>query len=394
MIATHLASQAHEARRRDDVLRKRGCFGLGMALVGALIGATAPTAVFAQPAKAVKAQAADCAADGKVNVICGIAHAEDLQRIPGSDWVVTSGLERNGIRFVNTRDYRYMQVFPAPTARIAFDRQKFPDCPGPTAEKAVDFHGINLRVGANGVHTLYAVRHASQEAGSREAIEVFEIDARQKLPSVTWIGCAPAPAGVALNSVTPLPGDGFISSNFNWPENNRATDFPKGWSNGQLWEWQPGAKWKIVPGSEFFPGPNGLEASKDGKWLYVNLWPAMRVLRLSRGQSPVKVDLIDVPFHPDNIHWNEDGSLLVAGQGARDIARLQECMDLSTHFGKACQDVTAEVVRLDPDSLSITPVLSYPGRARVSIATVGLAVGKDIWLSSDFFDRIVRYPLP
>ena len=269
-----------------------------------------------------------------------------------------------------------------------------PDCPGPAVEEGMDFHGINLREGQNGIHTLYAVRHVTRDVDSRESIEVFEIDARQKQPIVTWIGCVPSPAGIILNSVTPLPGEGFVSSNFNWPGNDKASDFPKEWSNGQLWEWQPGTTWKIVPGSEFLPGPNGLEASRDGKWLYINIWPAKRIIRLSRGQTPVRIDIVEVPFNPDNIHWNEDGALLIAGQHVRDIARLQECMEFPGHFGRFCPDVLSEVARLDPNTLKLSPVLSYPARSRVSLATVALQVGQEIWISSDFFDRIVRHPLP
>lgn len=358
-----------------------------------------------QSAGAAIASATDCSpeGDGKIKFICGISHAEDLQRIPGSEWVVTSGLEKNGIRFVNTRTYQHMQVFPGKAARVLFDKRKFTDCPGPTTEEAVDFHGINLREGQDGVHTLYAVRHVSRHPGtrelvpgSREAVEVFEIDARLKTPAITWVGCVPAPEGVReLNSVSALPGDGFVSSNFNWPSDAKPEEFPNGWTNGQVWEWQPGAGWKVVPGSEFFPGPNGLEASKDGAWLFINLWPAKRVLRLSRGQTPVRADLIEVSFQPDNIHWNDDGTLLVAGQGGSSIGAVMNCMVLPDHFGRACPTITAEVARLDPRTLKVTPVLSYPGSiAGASIATVGLQVGREVWLSSDWFDRIVRYPLP
>jgi hypothetical protein len=53
---------------------------------------------------------------------------------------------------------------------------------------ALSAHGLNVRAGTGGVHTLYVVRH-----GSRESIEVFEIDGEAKPPVVTWIGCAVVP---------------------------------------------------------------------------------------------------------------------------------------------------------------------------------------------------------
>lgn len=49
-------------------------------------------------------------------------------------------------------------------------------------------HGISVRPGDDGLHTLFVVRH-----GARESVEVF--DATGEVPSVTWIGCVLAPAG-------------------------------------------------------------------------------------------------------------------------------------------------------------------------------------------------------
>ena len=60
-----------------------------------------------------------------------------------------------------------------------------------------------------------------------------------------------------------------------------------GGNTGELWEWHPSGGWKMVPDSEG-QLPNGIEVSKDGKWYYVNLWGAAKVMRMSRGQTPVK----------------------------------------------------------------------------------------------------------
>src|SRR5438874_1171509 len=66
-----------------------------------------------------------------------------------------------------------------------------------------------VQEGKNSRHTLYVVNH-----GKRESIEVFELDAKVRPPTLTWIGCVVAPEPVGLNSVLPLPDGGFIGTDF------------------------------------------------------------------------------------------------------------------------------------------------------------------------------------
>src|SRR6185295_20134543 len=109
------------------------------------------------------------------------------------------------------------------------------------------------------------------------------------------------------NSVAPLPDGGFVATNpYRRGDPDARARAQAGSNSGEVWEWHTGSGWTAVPDSES-PGPNGIEVSRDGSWLYINLWPASKVMRLSRGQSPVKKDIIDVPFHPDNIRWQADG---------------------------------------------------------------------------------------
>src|SRR6266852_7233787 len=77
---------------------------------------------------------------------------------------------------------------------------------------------------------------------------------------------------------------------------------------GEAWEWHQGKGWSKVPGSES-AGPNGIDVSKDGKTLYIGAWGTQTLIRLSRGQTPVKKDTVQVSFHIDNVHWAPDGTL-------------------------------------------------------------------------------------
>ncbi len=247
------------------------------------------------------ARAAGCDPDGKVKYICGMISPEDLVAVPSSNWVVASGYTAGGgIHAINTRDHTTRLLFPAANPTLRADAKTYPSCPGPldpAENEKFSAHGLSLRPGSNGVHTLYVVHH-----GFRESVEVFEVDVKGAAPALTWIGCVVAPATVGINSVTALPEGGFAATNpfRRGGGGNPRESLMSGADTGEVWEWNPKDGWKIVPGSEA-PGANGIEVSKDGKWLYVNLWNTGKVLRLSRGQMPVKKDVVEVPFHPDNI---------------------------------------------------------------------------------------------
>lgn len=328
-------------------------------------------------------QPAVCAPDGDVKFICGPVSPEDLVMIPQSEWVVVSGMYGGGVHVVNARDFQSTRVLPVAAPKERFDRKTYGACPGPMdpAEKEkFDAHGLAVREGRNRVHTLYLVHH-----GFRESVEVFEVDARTVPPTFTWIGCAIAPRNTMLNAVSPLPRGGFVATNFSRRDVERDA-LLKGTNTGEVWEWNAVGGWTIVPGSDAC-GPNGIEASKDGRWLYVNLWPGSQVVRLSRGPAPAKKDVIDLPFHPDNIRWQADGTLLAAGHGGGSTARVLECM------GKVCAGVTSDVARIHPETLKVDPIIRYPATEVFKSATAALQVGGEIWLGSITGNRIARYPL-
>jgi sugar lactone lactonase YvrE len=208
--------------------------------------------------------------------------------------------------------------------------------------------------------------------GKRESIEVFEIDARSKIPSVTWIGCAVAPDPIGLNSVVPLPRDGFIATNYLERGANASASRTKmmaGENNGELWEWHTGKGWAKVPGSEA-AGANGVEVSKDGKWLYVAAWGGQSLFRMSRGQIPVKRDSVQLGFRVDNIRFNSDGSIFAAGQGQR----------------------TSNVVKVDPNTLKVTELINQPDTPSFGSGTVAIQVGSEIWVGSFRGDKIAIFP--
>jgi hypothetical protein len=324
-----------------------------------------------------------CDPDGAIRFICGIPSPEDLVAVPRSDWVIASGYIRGGVSLVHTKTFAATQVFPVATPVERFDRNTYAQCPGPVdpgEKEKLSAHGLAIRPGPDRVHTVYLVHH-----GFRESIEVFEIDTRPAAPTFTWVGCVIAPATAAFNSVTPLPGGGIAATNPNRRVKPSAGADPT--NTGEIWEWSPASGFSIIPGTEGH-GPNGIEASPDGRWLYVNHWPARKVWRVSRGQTPVVKESLDVDFQPDNIRWQADGSLLVAGHGGPDTPTIIKCLF------KVCVEAASVVARVDAKAWAVRELIRYPANETFFSSTVALQVGKEIWIGTITGDRIARYPLP
>jgi hypothetical protein len=309
-----------------------------------------------------------------VRFVCGQEAPEDLVVVPGSDFVLASVYAGNGgIRLIDSRTKTTTVAYPTAASNERLDAKTYDSCPGaPDAAEKASFrtHGLAIRSGSNGIHTLYAVHH-----GPRESIEVFEVDARAKPPVLTWIGCAVPPDPIGLNEVVALPDGGFVATDFLARGIDAAARarMLAGDINGALWEWHTGTGWKKIPGSEA-SGANGLEVSKDGKWIYAAAWGNQTFFRLSRGQTPVKRDDVPLGFRVDNIRWAPDGSLFAAGQGGAAPAQ------------------TTNIVKIDPATLKVREVLRHPNSAEFGAGTVAVQIGKDIWVGSFRGDRIAIFP--
>ncbi len=319
-------------------------------------------------------KAASCDAAGNVRFICEQVVPEDLFPVPGGEWVLSSGMGVNGaIRLISVRDKTTTVLFPAASSKVRPDTKTYSSCPGPidlSNREQFRAHGLYLLPGKNSVHTLYLVHH-----GSRESIEIFEFDGRAKPPVLTWIGCAIAPDRVWLNSVVGLPDGGFVTTNYSpiGLAPNMRDKIMAGTNNGELWEWHTGTGWQIVPGSSM-PGPNGLEISRDGRWLYVGGWGSQSVVRLSRGQTPVKKDSVAVGFSVDNVRWAPDGSLLAAGQGGTSPSQV------------------SHVARVNTTTMTSQGLVRYPFSDIFAMATVAIQVGREIWVGTYRGDRIAIFP--
>jgi hypothetical protein len=315
-----------------------------------------------------------CSPAGDVQFVCGQQAPEDLVVLPGSQWVVASAFGGSGgIYVIRVSDRTSTLAYPGDAPRERLDARTYNICPGPpeAAFKAkFQTHGLYLLAGANSVHKLFVVVH-----GSRESVEIFEVDARQATPALTWIGCAVAPDPVGLNSVRGLPDGGFVATNFLARGIDAASraKMLNGETNGELWEWHTASGWQKVPGSEA-AGANGLEISDDGQWFYVAAWGSQSFFRLPRGQAAGKREEVPLGFRVDNIRWARDGSILAAGQGGAPGAQM------------------TIVVKIDPKSLAVKEVVRRPNSDAFSAGTVAVEIGSQFWVGSFRGDRIAIFP--
>lgn len=340
-------------------------------IVGAVIGiALASAGIVAQQAPPTPPP---CVAAGEVQFICDQRAPEDLVVVPGGRWVVAGAFSgAGGINLIRVSDRTSTRAYPAVGVAETLDAKTYKNCPGvPDAATKAKFqtHGLSLREGRNGVHTLYVVLH-----GGRESVEVFTLDTRPQIPTLAWIGCAVAPEPIGLNSVRWLEDGGFIATNFN-PRGANFAAMQKGEKNGELWEWHTASGWQKVPGSES-SGANGIEISPDGRTLYVAAWGSQSFFRLSRGDKEPKRDEIPLGFRVDNIRWAADGTLLAAGQ-----AIVQG------------QPPATVIVKIDPQTMKSTEILRQAPVGGFGAGTVAVEVGKTLWVGSYTGDRLAIFPI-
>ncbi|MHC1949934.1 hypothetical protein IF803_37140 [Bradyrhizobium sp. UFLA06-06] len=139
--------------------------------------------------------------------ICDVVSAEDLVRLPGSDYVlassyhVTGGPPSKGLYLIHATERKPIEAtWTAGTVSGSFD------CPGPLERGKLSSHGVAIRDTGAGSPTAYVINHV------REGVEVFNIDSSQSPPILKWIGCILAPDNMDLNSVAPLPDGGIVAS--------------------------------------------------------------------------------------------------------------------------------------------------------------------------------------
>jgi hypothetical protein len=120
--------------------------------------------------------------EARIGYVSGAINAEDLVPIPGTRWIVTSGLDEPGklvgrLTLIDREAKTARLLFSGDSPITADARDGDAKCPGALQPGQFGSHGIALRVTAPGKGTLYAVNHTG-----REAVELFVLDWSGKDP--------------------------------------------------------------------------------------------------------------------------------------------------------------------------------------------------------------------
>ncbi len=343
----------------------------------------------------------ECQASGELEFICGPKNAEDMVQLPGTRWVIASGMAADAkLYLIDSQAKTWTAIYPSDEVEVQHDREVYGACPGAPDSKAFVSHGLNLQPVSNGHSRLYLVGH-----GAREAIEVFDViagvnaslDAGGESPKLSWRGCVPLPEGQLANSVASL-ADGSLLVTVPVYDAGPHGASPDGTYTGGVFRWSPGdAGFTKVEGTDL-TYVNGIEVSADGQEFYVASSGLSTVIAFSNTQ-PAKELRRTEPFSiiPDNLHRAADGRLITAGMSVRDPV----CGDISLTADEELDIAKIascprpfSVLAVDPKTM-VTHVLVSEGKHPVfSNATMALWLGDELWIGTFSGDRIAYRAVP
>jgi hypothetical protein len=346
-----------------------------------------------------------CAPANGLNFVCGAQNPEDLVPIPGTRWLIASGMKSGaGLKLVDTAAKTARIFYTSSPAQQRPDKTLFPNCPSAPDASTFNAHGIYLRrAQAPGLYQLYVVSH-----GRLESVQVFTVDVRGTEPSLTWTGCVPMPEGdkayptidhqppssrVAANAVAAF-SDGTIIATV--PQRPGTTNVQRlrGEATGDVVEWKPGTDaFRVVPGTQL-AGNNGIEISPDEREFYVVSFGTHTVVVFSR-QDPLKpLRQAQAPgFMPDNLRWSGD-RLIAAGPmydepacGGTRLAVVDNPVLTSCHRGYV-------VAQLDPKTLAWTVLAYAVPNPNIAVVSTGVIMGDTLWIGAASSEGVGYQPLP
>ena len=342
--------------------------GLALAVVfssGLLAGAR-PAAAQA-PATGVDG----CAPAGNLHFVCNLISVEDFLPVDGGRWLVGGSYVEKGVGLYLV-DTRAKTARPVVLSLAAKPDPLYAGCSAPDL-KALQTHGLDVKQ-VKGRTTVYAINH-----GGRESVEIFRL--HPTAGSAEWVGCALSPEGVNGNSIAAMAHGTFVITKFDDSRDKQGFQhIMSGQVTGAVYLFTPGKGFNEVPGTQL-SGDNGIVASPDGRWLYVNAYGSREIYRLPLSgngeRKSVKVD-----FCPDNLRWAPDGSIFVTGQFIDG-----KTMAITALHGWA-------TARLDPQAMTTTPVVKEAGLKVFDNATSTVQVGQTLWFGTFRGDRMAYMPAP
>ena len=319
----------------------------------------------------------------KMQFICGVHNAEDLAQVPGTSWIIGSGLATpgqpgsGGLVIVDTRSHTAAKA----VINVAANPQPpFLGCPGPLNLSAFSAHGLNISRLAAGRLRLFVVGH-----GGREATEIFDVATQgSSAPKITWTGCIPAPPDSSyMNAVVGLADGRVISSQFLFGQ-AQMKDIFQAKITGAVYIWSPGGEYKMLPGTEL-AGANGVAVTPDDKYLFVAATGTGVVSRYELADTQKTPTIIHTGFRTDNIHWGPNGRLLLAGPAFRGTVLDPSCDPV---VSSACAGGTPVVAELNPVTLKLKEIYHGPAEPDLQYLSTGIIVGNTLWFGTYAADHI------
>lgn len=325
---------------------------------------------------------AACGAHGDIEVLCGTTQPEDLELTPDGKYLIATQFLNQGRKGTPGAGMALFDLAKKTFSKMTIVNE--PDkswgdasCPGPIGDALVS-HGESLAKLKNGAWGLYVVNH-----GGRESIEMFELKSVSGTWTLRWHGCVVGSHD--YNDVAILPDGGFAGT---YPTGLSVggTRPPAGSPSGYVTRWIPDKGESEIEGTRM-QYPNGVVASRDGHYIYINEFSARQILKYDLAAAKM-VGSVKVDFLPDNLTWEKDGKLLVAGvKGGRG-----DCPEGS---GRPCIQGFG-VAEIDPAKMQARTIFDSATTPEplISGVSVALRVGNFIYLGAFQGDRLVKIPYP
>jgi hypothetical protein len=335
--------------------------------VGAIASLLLAFGAGSSAAHATASRSDRCAPAEGLHFICSTGAAEEIVRIPGTNWLIASGLNVGSpaqlhVVDVAAKQARALAVVLAPASS---------SCRPPDPSRW-SMDGLAITPGVTGGFRLFAANH-----GDRLAIEIFDVAIGADGPEVRWTGCAPLPPGTLANGIAALGAHDIFVTSFH------ALDDPLAWvkmargdPTGSVWRWQEGTGFSQVDVGAV-SGANGIALSEDGRSLYLSAWSERTLVIIDRRSGARRRITLD--FLPDNIHIGSDGRLLVGGQRT-SVAAIGAC-------GAQCPQPWV-IARVDPANGRSDTLVHGVGSAAINYACGALELDDALYITVRGDDRI------
>ena len=331
----------------------------------------------AQPAEQRGAPSPACRDEQGLSYICQLSVPEDILAVGTTGLLLASGHRAPGhLYLIDPATRTQSELIHGANFKLQHDTRAYPNCPGPLNLQAFDTHGLSLAETSPRRFSLYTTSH-----GAREAIEIYDLDLAGAAPMLTWKGCVVLQQDSYHNSVARLADGGFIATRMRDQSYRNTPGVPAG-ITGWLIEWHPGGQPQRLAGTEMSL-PNGIDVSKDERYVFVAAIGTQEVVRFDRRATPLTKRAVSVPIRPDNIHWAPDGKLLTAGPNYVAPA---------TCSGPGCATGWS-VLEVDPETLTFSRLGGADQTAAMQAVSAAMRVGNEIWVGSND-DRVARFALP